>query len=244
MFKRWLVVLTLAAALPAKANLGLSATERTWLEAAAPVLLFARQQGLPMDIIVQPQPTPGQTPLGMAFVDGRCKLVLSMRGNPDAQATLDRIEPSLLEPVVEAIAAHELGHCWRHLTRTWGVLPAGMQDNPVLRRLPPEQADLVRELWRTRCEEGFADLVGLAWTLRQHPDRYAEVHAWYMRLRADRESVSGPHDTVVWLRLARDRLRFDPAASIFEQVGSLWTAGLRADVGALPERGYEISAAY
>jgi hypothetical protein len=61
----------------------LTAIERTWLEAAAPVLSYARAQRLPLDIIVQPQPTPGETPLGMAFVDGRCKLVLSMRGNPE-----------------------------------------------------------------------------------------------------------------------------------------------------------------
>ena len=31
-----------------------------------------------LDIMVQPQPAPGETPLGMAFVAGRCKLVLSM----------------------------------------------------------------------------------------------------------------------------------------------------------------------
>jgi len=37
---------------------------------------------LPLDIVVQPQPTPGKAPLALAFVDGRCKLVLSMRENP------------------------------------------------------------------------------------------------------------------------------------------------------------------
>jgi hypothetical protein len=40
---------------------------------------------------------PGAAPLALGFVDGRCKLVLSMRGNAEAQSTLDRIEPDLLE---------------------------------------------------------------------------------------------------------------------------------------------------
>ena len=163
---------------PAVHAVELTATERTWLEAAKPVLQFARDQGLPLDIIVQPQPTPGVTPLGMAFVAGRCKLVLSMRGNPEAQATLDRVEPSLRAAVVEAIAAHELGHCWRHVTQRWGTLPAGLHDVTAFNRLSVEHADLLKDMWRTRREEGFADLVGLAWTLKHHAARYAEVHAW------------------------------------------------------------------
>ncbi len=137
------------------------------------------------DIIVQPQPTPGETPLGMAFVAGRCKLVLSMRGNPEAQATLDGLAQGLLGPVVEAIAAHELRHCWRHVQQHWGTLPAAVMDVSGLGQLSIGQADLLRDMWRTRREEGYADLVGLAWTLRHHPDQYAEVHAWHVRLRAD-----------------------------------------------------------
>lgn len=32
----------------------LTATESAWLDAALPVLVFSRQQGLPLDIVVQP----------------------------------------------------------------------------------------------------------------------------------------------------------------------------------------------
>ena len=71
----------------------LNATEMAWLRAAAPVLAFARAEKLPLQVVVQPQDTPGQTPMGMAFIEGRCVLVLSMRGNPEAQATLDRMPP-------------------------------------------------------------------------------------------------------------------------------------------------------
>lgn len=212
--------------LPPARAVDLTATERSWLEAARPVLSFARQQALPLDIIVQPQPTPGQTPMGMAWVDGRCKLVLSMRGNPQADATLESIEPDLVGPVVEAIVAHELGHCWRHVQRRWGSLPE--EEDTALTRVALEHAERLRDRGHTRREEGFADLVGLAWTLRHHPDRYAQVHAWNVRLRAGQDVDSGPHDTRIWVRLAADRSMFTPSASIFEQVEPLWRAGLRA----------------
>jgi hypothetical protein len=214
---------------PAGAAVDLTPAERAWLEAARPVLAYARQQGLPLDIIVQPQPTPGETPVGMAFVNGRCKLVLSMRGNPEAQATLDGVSPALMGPVVEAIAAHELAHCWRHLQRRWGSLPAGLTDTPLFDRLVPEQAQLLTDMWRTRREEAYADLVGLAWTLRRHPALYGQVHAWHVRLRADQAVDTGPHDTRVWVRLAGDTGRFQAGGSIFEQVDALWVAGLLAE---------------
>jgi hypothetical protein len=214
---------------PAGSAVDLTVPERTWLEAARPVLRYARQLGLPLDIIVQPQPTPGETPVGMAYVEGRCKLVLSMRGNPEAQATLDGIPPALLGPVVEAMAAHELAHCWRHRQATWGGLPAGLQPTPLPSRLPQDQAALLRDMWRTRREEAFADLVGLAWTLRHHPGLYGQVHAWHVRIRADQAVDTGPHDTRVWVRLAGDTAKFQPADTVFEQVDALWLAGLLAE---------------
>lgn len=213
----------------ALASVELTMTERTWLEAALPVLRYAREQRMPLDIIVQPQPSPGKTPIGMAFIDGRCKLVLSMRGNARAQATLDRIPPGLTGPVVEAIAAHELGHCWRHLRQTWGTLPAGLRVVPLGAHLSPDQADLLTDMWRTRREEAYADLVGLAWTLQHHPTRYAEVHDWHVCFRAEQAVATGPHDTRLWVHLAGDTTRFLTAATIFEQVEDLWRAGLLAD---------------
>jgi hypothetical protein len=164
--------------------------------------------------------------MGMAYLDGRCKLVLAMRGNPEAQATLDRIEPSLLVPVVQAIAAHEVAHCWRHRNATWGTVPDDVGADSGLDLIGREQAALLRDMWATRREEAFADLVGLAWTLRNHAARYEEVHAWVVRLRADQALDTGPHDTRKWVRLAGDKAAFIPAASIFEQAAPLWRAGL------------------
>jgi len=122
----WLALVLAAPLLgmPARAA-ELSATELRWIRGAQPVLAFARAQGLPLDIVVQPQPTPGAAPLALGFVDGRCKLVLSMRGNPEAEATLARISPPLLAATLELMAAHELGHCRRYLDGAWFALPAG-----------------------------------------------------------------------------------------------------------------------
>ncbi len=232
--KKWRWVRSTAAglctwtAIAAAHAIDLEPVERAWLEAALPVLQFAREQGMPMDIVVQPQPTPGETPLGMAYVAGRCKLVLSMRGNPEAQATLDRVEPALRGAVVEAIAAHELGHCFRHTSHGWGRLPAGLTDTSDFARLSAEHTELLRAMWRTRREEGFADLVGLAWTLARNPDRYDAVHDWNTRLRAEQQVDTGPHDTRVWVKLAADKARFSAAPSIFERVQALWRAGLLA----------------
>lgn len=230
MFKRRLFVAAAALAwagtvLPADE---LTAVERAWFAAAAPVLAYARQVGLPLDLVVQPQPTPGETPVGLAYVDGRCKLVLSMRGNPEAEATRASIPPGLFGPVVEAIAAHELAHCWRHVSGRWGSAPARADQADVLGRVAPEHAELLRDMWRTRREEGYADLVGLAWTLRHHPGHFTAVHAWHARLRAKQELDTGPHDTRVWVRLALDPGRFVAAPTIFEQVEPLWQDGLLA----------------
>src|SRR4051812_5799124 len=109
----------------ASAAADLSPTETRWLKGAWPVIAFAKEAKLPLDIVVQPQPSPGAAPLALAFVDGRCKLVLSMRGNPEAEASLDRIDPDLLDAALELMAAHELGHCRRYLDGAWYSLPAG-----------------------------------------------------------------------------------------------------------------------
>ncbi len=229
MFTRWRAALAAAVACcaaPAGASSELSSTELTWLKAAAPVLAYARAQQLPLHVVVQPQDTPGQTPMGMAFIEGRCVLVLSMRGNPEAQATLDRMPAGLVGPVVEAITAHELGHCWRHLQQTWGTLPSGLVEMSGFSQVTAEQEVLLKDMWRTRREEGFADLVGLAWTLQHHPAHYAAVHAWHVRERADQPVETGPHDTRVWIRLAVDQAAFTAGSTVFERVQSLWQAGL------------------
>ena len=99
-------------AVPAAADL--TATEHRWLDGATPPLSWALKQGLPIDIVVLPQAQPGAAPIAMGYEDGRCKMVFAMRGNPAAESTLDAIPAALQQATIEAMAAHEIGHCQRH----------------------------------------------------------------------------------------------------------------------------------
>ena len=226
--------LGLAAALAAPAARAapeLTPTERRWIELGTPVLRYALDAGLPLDIAVEPGASAGRAPIALGYVDGRCKLVLAMRGNPAAQATLDGVDAALLGPVVEAMTAHELGHCWRYVHGTWHTVPAGFVAAPAPEADADDarRAELRREMRETRLEEGYADLVGLAWTAARHPAQYAAVHDWLARLREAEPVAGGHHDTRAWVRLARERDRFDAAATPFAQAQALWKRGLEAD---------------
>jgi len=216
MFAAWIATICVAA--------DLTDLETRWLRGAWPVLEFAKAADLPFDIVVQPQPAAGKAPLALAFVDGRCKLVLSMRGNPEAQATLDRLEPELQAAALELMAAHELGHCRRYLDGAWMGVPGGFAPSE-----PTGLAAPLREAYRAmqaqRREEGYADLVGLAWVRRQHPHLYPRLHAW-LEAERDRERVEGSqHDTLAWVRLASDAAA-PIGESIFASAQALWEKGL------------------
>ncbi len=208
----------------------LTETETRWLRGAQPVLAYARQQALPLDIIVQPQPASGASPLALAIVDGRCKLVLTMRQNPEARAILDRVSPDLLDAAIELMAAHELGHCRRYLDGAWTQLPAGFADNQSV-ELPADLRAAYLDMRATRREEGYGDLVGLAWTQRHHPREYPQLLAWLVAERV-RERIPGSHhDTLAWLRLATNGVTAADSAtvSIFDAAAALWMQGLDAD---------------
>lgn len=204
----------------------LTPLERRWLRGIWPVVVFAKAEGMPLDIVVQPQPTPGAAPLALGFVDGRCKLAFSMRGNEQAQATIDRIEPDLFDATLELMAAHELGHCRRYLDGTWLGSPAGFTGS-VPAGLPPEFLSAYVHMAAARREEGYADLVGLAWVQQRHRQNYARLHAWLVEERA-RDLIAGSHhDTLAWLRLAVDGVALTQP-SIFVGAAKLWGAGLAA----------------
>ena len=205
----------------------LTELETRWLKAGWPVVAYAKEQRLPIDIVVQPQAKPGDAPLAMGYVDGRCKLVLAMRGNPEAEATLARIDAPMLAPVVEAMVAHEVGHCWRYVNGAWHTVPAGFVESAEAPPSnDPELTRLQRDMRETRREEGYADLVGMAWTRAHHPALYARVHAWFAQVRDDQPVPGAHHDTRAWLRLARDPSALGSAGTPFEQARALWQAGL------------------
>ena len=225
---RCFVGVVVACCVGSGAAAGLTPLEQRWLDGIAPVLAFARATKFPLDVIVQPQPTPGLTPLGMAFVDGRCKLVFSMRGNPKAQATIDTIEPALRAATLELMAAHELGHCERYLEGAFDHVPAGFGT-----ATPPSAGETTeptspRSEQAVRREEAYGDLVGLAWTRQRHPQLYARLHAWLVAERSTDDIRGSDHDTTAWLTLVRDGdLLADPA--MFANATTLWARGLHAD---------------
>jgi hypothetical protein len=211
------------------ADAPITEAEARLIAAGMPVVRYARRHDLPVDIVVQPDDAPDASPIAMGIKDGRCKLVLSMRGNPGATALLASVPPGLFDAVTEAVFAHEVGHCWRYVQGKWNALPAGFAEasedaDPAV---DVELAALQRAMRETRREEAFADLVGLAWTRRAHPQHYAPVRAWLESFRIDARHGEH-HDTSVWLRLAREPSVFDGADGLFRPAQVLWERGLRA----------------
>jgi hypothetical protein len=219
-----------ASAAPA-ADPDLTPTEQRWLAGVKPVVAWALQQHLPLEITVLPQARAGDAPLALGYADGHCELVFAMRGNPEAQRTLADIPPAILQPTLEAMAAHEIGHCWRHRDGAFSHLPAGFVDAPdaIEARQPTDELRaMARDMRVARREEAFADLVGLAWTAQRHAQDYPAVLAWFDRVRAD-DTERGFHDTRHWLALARDPGAFSAGADAFAQATVLWRRGLADD---------------
>ncbi|KQW96733.1 hypothetical protein ASC94_07860 [Massilia sp. Root418] len=206
----------------------LTDVEARWLQAGAAVLAYAKQQQLPIDIIVQPQAQPGAVPLAMGFDGGRCKLVFTMRGNPAAEDVLQAVPAAQRALMIEAMTAHEVAHCWRYAQGAWHSVPSGFQERTPDAAQPPEIQKLTQELRETRREEGFADLAALAWVQRSHPGEYGQVYGWLRQVRAAQPDSHVSHDTEAWLALAASGAAFSEGTTPFEQARSLWKQGLQA----------------
>lgn len=128
--------------------------------------------------------------------------------------------------MLEAITAHELAHCWRQVQGAWATLPSGFAEAKALITDDQDLVAIEREMREARREEGFADLVAMAWTLREHSRVYAEVHAWLARTRDDVTVPGEHHDTRIWVRLARDPTIFKQGQTPFEQAQGPWELGL------------------
>jgi hypothetical protein len=225
MIKRPLALLLLLIATSLASAAQLTEIETRWLTAGSAVLGYAKQElKLPIDITVQPQAGPNDVPLALGFQDGRCKLVLSMRGNPNAEDILAAVPVAQRPLMIEAMVAHEIGHCWRYAQGIWHVLPAGFEENT-------QSQQAAQSLRETRREEGFADLVALAWTQQRHPEQYAAVAAWMRQVRSPSPAASSlsSHGTLTWLQLAPTGAAFPRTLPLFEQAGSLWRQGLLRD---------------
>jgi len=195
----------------------LTTQEVRWLKAAAPVLAYSQTLQLPVDITVQPHARPNDVALAMGFANGRCKLVLSLRGNPAAEQVLAGVPVEQQDLLIETMAAHELGHCWRYAQHAWHTLPTGFMSTGA-------GADSA-----ARREEAYADLVALAWVQQRHPGQYQQVYQWMSGLRDSQPLSGGNHDTRTWLRLASDPQRLGVQAQPFADVAPLWRDGVVLD---------------
>lgn len=213
--------LTFLAAAGAHAGAQLTPAEVKWLTAAEPVLAFATGMGLAVDVIVQPQSTDHDPPLAMGVRDNRCKLVLSLRDKPDAEATLagEPVERHAL--LIETMAAHEMAHCWRFSKGQWHRWPAGFAESASVHAMTSDQ----EAMQATQREEAFADLVALAWIGQMHPGEYDQVYAWLAHVRADQPTPGSFHDTRLWLQLAKDAAVFTSDKSLFGKAHDVWAQG-------------------
>ena len=226
MFKSLFSLALLAGATAQAAEL--TALEGRWLQAAAPVLVYSQTLKLPIDIIVQPQARDTDVPLAMGYDGGRCKLVLSLRGNPQAEAVFADVPEESQAELIEAMAAHEIAHCWRHAKGAWNALPAGFVEVGEETASDGSLLAMSRALRESRREEAYADMAALAWTRHSHPQAYARVHGWLSTVRAG-QTPRGGHDTRTWVELARDGSRFGKAEAPFEDAAPLWKEGLLQD---------------
>ena len=226
MFKSLFCIALLAGATAQAAEL--TALEERWLQAASPVLAYSQKLKLPIDIIVQPQARASDVPLAMGYDRGRCKLVLSLRGNPQAEAVFAGIPGESQGELIAAMAAHEIAHCWRHAQGSWNALPAGFTEVGEETASDGSLLAVARALRESRREEAYADLAALAWTRHNNPQAYPRVHGWLAKVRA-KQTPRGGHDTRAWVALARDGERFGEAATPFADAEPLWREGLLQD---------------
>ena len=230
MFKSLLSLALLAGAhLQTTQAAELTALEQRWLRAAGPVLAYSRTLNLPVDIIVQPQARAADVPLAMGFDGGRCKLVLSLRGNPQAEAVLAAVPAERQGELIEAMAAHEVAHCWRHAQGAWNALPAGFAEVGEETASDARLLAMSKALRESRREEAYADLAALAWTRHRNPEAYGRVHGWLEQVRSRQTTARGGHDTRVWVALARDAGRIASTGAPFEDAAALWREGLLKD---------------
>ncbi len=222
-----LAVLMGPAACMATSSQTLTDTEMRWLQAAWPVLLYARSIALPVDVVVQPQSAPLLPPMALAWVGGRCKFVLSLRDNPEVAATDARLDPDLFDAALQLMAAHELGHCARHVRGEFSPSAAAADaDGTTEADIPRRGISAAMSFaLATQREEAYADLVGLAWTQRHHAKLYGRVHAWLVSERLLSRRRGPAHDTLAWTQLASRAERFG-SRSVFAEADALWVQSM------------------
>ncbi len=192
-----LVALALAALLTCGAACARAPVD-PWPTVVRGVVARAEFQALPLSVEVSAKAQQG-SPLSMEWREGRCVLLVRTHRNPQAQALLELAAPSARTLFMQAVAVHELAHCYR--TQDKPELLAALFS---LAERAERQSDLTPQLEQDiRREETFADVAALAWAEREDEARYPDVLSAFERLREDPRFTGPRHDT----RLALARIR-------------------------------------
>jgi hypothetical protein len=113
------------------------------------------------------------------------------------------------------------------LDDAWHELPAGFVASE-----PPDLDPALRatylDMRAVRREEGYGDLVGLAWIQRHRPQQYSRLHAWLVAERSKDLIQGSHHDTLAWVRLAEHGIA-PVDSSLFAGPAAMWAAGLAVD---------------
>jgi hypothetical protein len=202
----------------------LTVQETYWLQSALPVLTYAKEMGLPISITVQPQAAPEATPVALGMANGVCKLIFSMRGNEIVGTLLEGVPTGEQGFMIEAIIAHEIGHCWRHIRSKWNSVPDGYKEPAEKKGI---RADLLVDIKAARVqqrEEGYADLVALFWIKKNHPSAFAEVYEWLLnkREKTAAQSIYNTNNTTEFLKSVRGMMTIDTNETPFDRAQVVW----------------------
>ena len=78
-------------------------------------------------------------------------------------------------------------------------------------------------------EAHYGDLVALSWAAQRHAEQYAALHAGLSSERSRDLLPGSHHDTLAWIKLARDPRALGSAPSMFEAALPVWQRGLNID---------------
>lgn len=202
----------------------LTAQETYWLQSALPVLTYAKEMGLPISITVQPQAAPEATPVALGMANGVCKLIFSMRGNELVETLLEGVPTDEQGFMIEAILAHEIGHCWRHVHSKWESVPEGYKEPAEKKGISKDLLVKIKAARIQQREEGYADLVALFWIKKNHPSAFAHVYEWLLnkREKTAAQSIYNTNNTTEFLKAVQSMMTIEANETPFYRAQVVW----------------------
>ncbi|KAI1698399.1 hypothetical protein Ddc_19123 [Ditylenchus destructor] len=171
------VLLALPALVPTAMAAGLTPLEQRWIAGMTPVLKQAKADAVPLDVVVA---AAGRARRGAAGA-GLSRRSLQAGAEPARQSR----GRGHADPAAHRSGGRGTGADGRSRTRTLPPLSGrrvvraagGFAAARAPEGLSEDSQRAYLSMKSTRREEGYGDLVALAWTARRHPERYARCTA-------------------------------------------------------------------